>query len=109
MNLPGPDPINEFSSEFFGLYRDLLQQRSGMVFDETKRNVLRNALIERMAALQIADYRAYYDLLKNPPKAVTRPEFNSSNRNTPDSEMLKLVEAVAINETSFFRNKEHYR
>ena len=110
MNLPGPDPLNEFTSEFFELYRALLKQRCGMVFDETKRNVLRNALTERMSALQIKDYRTYYDLLVKLPEAETRLDFNSpAARPTSDSEMLKLIEAVAINETSFFRNKEHYR
>ncbi len=112
MNLPGPDPTIEFTTAYFELYRDLLHQQSGMVFDETKRIVLRNAIVDRMSTLQIADYRVYFELLLAAPETDNRPDFSlAANypRNTPDVEILKLIEAVAINETSFFRNKEHYR
>lgn len=84
-----------------------------MVFDETKRMVLQNVVVERMAALNIDDFRIYYYLLFNSPSEGAFPDENvsfqeQSNQSTTP-EILKLIEGVTINETSFFRNKEHYR
>jgi chemotaxis protein methyltransferase CheR len=112
MSSPKPDPPNEFTNEYFELYRDLLHKKSGMVFDETKRAVLRNAIVERMAALHITDYQVYYALLLTSPATDSPPDFSPLPAHKPNpahSEILKLIEGVAINETSFFRNKEHYR
>jgi chemotaxis protein methyltransferase CheR len=65
-----------------------------------------------MAALHITDYQVYYALLLTSPAVDNPPDFNPSPTQKPNpahSEILKLIEGVAINETSFFRNKEHYR
>ncbi|MBN9393195.1 MAG: tetratricopeptide repeat protein [Chloroflexi bacterium] len=83
-----------------------------MVFDETKRMVLRNALADRMAALKISDFQSYYNLIVLAPSTDTSPDPNNPQDKilaAARTELLKLIEGVAINETSFFRNREHFQ
>jgi chemotaxis protein methyltransferase CheR len=112
MNPPGTDPSFDFPNYYFELFRDLLFQKSGMVFDETKRMVLRNALADRMAALKISDFQSYYNLIVPAPSTDTPADPNHPQDRVlmaARAELLKLIEGVAINETSFFRNREHFQ
>lgn len=114
MNPPGTgtDPASEFPNQYFELFRDLLFQKSGMVFDETKRTVLKNALTDRMVALKIADFQFYYNFIALAPSTDTPADAAiPQDKMITDArtELLKLIEGVAINETSFFRNREHFQ
>ncbi len=109
---PGADAAPDFPNEYFELYRDLLFRKCGMVFDETKRTVLRNALADRMAALKISDFQTYYNLLTLAPSTDNHSDLTFPQNkiiSEARAELLKLIEGVAINETSFFRNKEHFQ
>lgn len=111
MNPPEADPTSDFPNEYFELFRDFLFHKSGMVFDKTKRIVLRNALADRMAALNISNFQAYYNFISLAPGTDPPTDPASGQEkiiNDARAELLKLIEGVAINETSFFRNREHF-
>lgn len=73
----------------FESIRDLVQERSGIYFQNSKRQYFLRRLRRRMETLQCQDISAYYILLAN----------DTSGRET--SELLNLL---TTNETYFFRN-----
>ncbi len=103
LNLP------EFSSEQFERFRRLLQEKSGVFFDENKLNVMGAAVRERMATLELNDYNTYYRLLSEPTTTLNANNPGETPAPSSSHEMRRLVEELVVNETSFFRNREHYR
>ncbi len=84
-----------------------------MFFDHNKLTVMRTVLQERMLALNLIDYDSYYRLLND--HSYSQPLSGEGKLQPPTGhrvlsrEMRRLVEGLAVNETAFFRNREHYR
>jgi chemotaxis protein methyltransferase CheR len=94
-------PPQELAWENFIRIRDLMLDKTGMIFDENKYNVVRNVIAERMAATEISDFEAYFRLVSNTTGSLRTKELGTR-------EFRRLVESLAVNETSFFRNREHF-
>jgi chemotaxis protein methyltransferase CheR len=73
---------------FLGL-RDLIAEASGIAFDERSRFIVERRLVPRLRALRLDDFGAYYRYLLYSPEA--------------GDEMARLLEAITIRETYFFR------
>ncbi|MBI2941444.1 MAG: hypothetical protein HYY04_13505 [Chloroflexi bacterium] len=79
--------------EEFGRFQALILDRYGLTLDERHRRALRATLAARLAATGRPGYASYHDLL-----LTSRGE----------GELRRLIEAVAIGETSFFRTPVHF-
>lgn len=73
----------------FKIFRDLIHRECGIFLKDDKKDFLRSRIEKRLNALHIKSYYSYY-------KFVTC----SNNR----EELYSFLDAVTINETSFFRN-----
>ncbi len=73
---------------FLGL-RDVIAETSGIAFDERSRFIVERRLQSRLRALRLDDFESYYRYLLYGPE--------------PDDERARLLEAVAIRESYFFR------
>lgn len=78
----------------FERFRDLVYQYSSIFFTEKKKAFLEGKLWERIQALNLPSYEAYYRFLRE--------------ENTLRQELSLLMEALVIRETSFFRIKGHF-
>jgi len=87
-------PADTLSLERFVRFRDLIEQRCGLHFDETQRTSLSASLGVRMLQLGIDQIDDYYDLLC---------------RRTDDEGFRKLINLVTVTETSFFRDPSQFR
>jgi len=83
---------NKLSLSDFKLFRGLINQRSGIFLSEAKQNFLAIRLNYRMEACKLSSFKEYYYYLKYDPKG--------------NEEMQKLINAVSVNETYFFRDKD---
>jgi chemotaxis protein methyltransferase CheR len=81
--------------EEFRLLRDLVNRHSGMHFDDTSMFIFERRLRERLKALNLTEFTAYYHYLKYHPNAL--------------SELEDAVEALVTNETYFFREEYQLR
>lgn len=81
-----------FSDEEYQLFRDYIAERSGLSFDEGKRDSLRIALNARLSSLGLEGYADYYRLLQAAP-----------------GELQELLELLVVPETHFFRHPEQFR
>src|SRR5207237_78412 len=79
----------------FDRFSALLAGTAGLQFDRSKLPTLQAHLRDRARARQCPSFEDYYAL-------VTHPSIGRE-------ELRKLIETVAVHETSFFRNHEHYR
>ena len=77
----------------FEKVRGFIYGRSGIFFQERKKYLLESRLGQRMRTLGLADFDEYYDSLD---KDRVSPEF------------ARLLNAVTINETYFFRNPAQF-
>jgi chemotaxis protein methyltransferase CheR len=84
---PHPDPIARIAQ--------LLGESAGLQFEPSRLKALQAAARDRARAERCATLDAYLALLADPARG---PE-----------ELRALTESVTIHETSFFRNREHYR
>ncbi len=75
-------------------FRDLVQEKSGLYFPEEKRLSLSRRLVEALEQSSCANLDEYYELLRASP---------SNN-----CEWDRLVSALTVGETYFFRNKGHF-
>lgn len=103
--------LPEFTPEQFNRFRQLLHDKSGMFFDETKMTVMRTVIHERMTTLGLATYDGYLKALQESPIENPKedPDQPPTGHRMLSREMRRLVEGLAVNETAFFRNREHYR
>ena len=74
--------------------RDLVYKETGMYFPDEKRYYFESRFQKRMEALGLSSYVEYIRFL--------------SNGNGSREEMVKLMNELTINETSFFRNKPQF-
>src|SRR5215831_10371927 len=72
------------------LLQSLVYQECGMHFDERRVHFLQDRLLRRLKECRLDSFYAYYRLLMSPEGKL---------------ELIKLVENLTVNETSFFRNK----
>jgi chemotaxis protein methyltransferase CheR len=79
----------------FRLLRDLVNEQSGMFFDDTSQFVFERRLRDRLRTLGLADFTAYYHHLKYGPSA--------------SGELEDAIEALVTNETYFFREEYQLR
>jgi chemotaxis protein methyltransferase CheR len=77
------------TEEEFRLFRNLIYQESGIYFKETKKDFLENRVIKRMNETKTQSPYWYY-------KLVTEQR---------SQELVKLLDTMTVNETSFFRNR----
>lgn len=86
--------LTAFSEEEFAAFRDLIEESFGLQFDGSRREALRLAVRTRTLACGDETFQAYLDRLGGPGR---------------QGELDRLVELLTIQETSFFRNPEHFR
>jgi chemotaxis protein methyltransferase CheR len=78
----------------FGLFQELLIEKSGLCFDEGRSQSLHLALWQRLQHRGYDSYREYYNLLKFHPEGQI--------------EIRELLDLITIGETYFFRNKAQF-
>ena len=81
------------SEEEFRKVSEFLYRRTGMVFAETKRYYAHRRIAERMAALGLEDFAAYFHRL----------------RADSDGEIEQFINAFTVNETYFYREDHQLR
>lgn len=87
-------PVDTLSPEQFVRFRDLIEERCGLHFDESQRTSLSASLRARMEQLGLGRIDDYYDLLC---------------RRTDDEGFRKLINLVTVTETCFFRDPSQFR
>jgi chemotaxis protein methyltransferase CheR len=78
----------------FALFQELLNEASGLHFEEARSQFLETALWERVQHRGYDSYREYYHFLKYHPEGRL--------------EMRDLFDLITVGETFFFRNKAQY-
>lgn len=86
---------------YFLQIRKLMLERTGMNFDDAKFKVVRNVLAERINATNSDNFEAYFQL-------ITRSGTTARLREHSQREYNRLIESLVVNETSFFRNRDHF-
>ncbi|MGI5862381.1 MAG: CheR family methyltransferase [Myxococcales bacterium] len=89
----GPRP--EMTAEEFRLLAELIYEHCGILFRADMRYLLERRLASRLKANGLADFSAYYRLLRFDPRR--KPELEAA------------VEALTTNETYFFREPQQLR
>jgi chemotaxis protein methyltransferase CheR len=101
--------LADFTPSDFRFVCDFIHQQSGLFFDDTKFAVVKTAVRDRMKATGSPNLTGYYELLTG---------MNFDQATTPNStiplspvnrELNRLIELLTVNETAFFRNKDHFR
>jgi chemotaxis protein methyltransferase CheR len=82
------------TNEEFLLFRGLIYNESGMYFKDTKKEFVESRIRKRLKANNIRSVYQYYKYITN----------NGEGK----KELLILLDALTINETSFFRNKPQF-
>jgi len=85
------------TDDAFTAFRDLIEDRCGLHFDESQRNSLLASINNRMQHLGMDNISEYYRRLRSRTLAPVDEEFR------------QLINLVTITETYFFRNPSHYR
>lgn len=94
MNLPGAQVI-KLSDEEFKLFRDIVYEYSGILFQDHKRYIIENRLSKRLKQLNFSSFKDYYYFLKYDRKR--------------DDELVEVMNLLTINETYFFREPGQLR
>jgi chemotaxis protein methyltransferase CheR len=82
------------SDAAFNLLRDLIEQRVGVYFDESKRGLLSDKLADLVVANGLTSFLDYYYLLRHDPDA--------------DRHWARLLDRLAVPETYFWRQAEQF-
>ncbi len=90
----GVAAADTLSVEQFVRFRDLIEERCGLHFDESQRTSLSASLRARMQQLGLDQIDDYYEVLC---------------RRTDDEGFRKLINLVTVNETCFFRDPSQFR
>jgi chemotaxis protein methyltransferase CheR len=88
-------PIPELPVGAFLLLRDLIADRLGVWFDESKRDILQGKLADRLVETRLRSFLEYYYLLKYDAAA--------------EAEWSALTNALSVQETYFWREMDHVR
>jgi len=81
-----------FTGADFRFIRDLVEERTGIVLSENKRDLVYGRLSRRLRELGLSRFGEYCDLLVQ----------------GQDDEMVQFVNAITTNLTSFFRENHHF-
>ncbi len=87
--------IAEISEDEFRLFRDFIHEECGLYFADNKRGFLSSRIGKRLAAKSIGSFYRYYSYLKQ-------------GGAEQEAELLRLLDILTINETSFFRNRPQF-
>ena len=90
-----PGQFRRMSLEDFRLLRDLVYEHAGLVYDESALTLFDRRLGERLEALGLPSYQAYYKYLR----------FDARNQ----QEMEECIERLTTKETYFFRQEYQLR
>jgi len=90
-----PGQFRRMSLEDFRLLRDIIYEHAGLVYDESALTLFDRRLSERLEALGLANYQAYYKYLR----------FDPRNQ----QELEEAVERLTTKETYFFRQEYQLR
>jgi chemotaxis protein methyltransferase CheR len=85
--------LTTLTDEEFEAFRHLIGERFGLQFDGSRREALRLAMRTRTLACGDETFQVYLDRLRG---------------RGCEGELARLVELLTIQETSFFRNPEHF-
>ena len=88
-----PGKVIPLSTHIFDQIRLYIRNKTGIYFQDNKQYLLQSRLKTRLLALQLDSFEAYYDYLQHP---ANQTEFG------------KMVSAITINETYFFRSQEQF-
>src|SRR5215467_3400030 len=88
--MSSPAPAIQLSEAEMRLLQTLVYQECGMYFDARRAHFLQDRLQRRLRECRMDSFYNYYRLLMSPEGR---------------QELMKLVENLTVNETSFFRNK----
>lgn len=92
---PLPGQFRRMSVEDFRLLRDIVYEHAGLVYDESAMMMFDRRLSERLEALSLPNYQAYYKYLR----------FDARNQ----QEKEEAVERLTTKETYFFRQEYQLR
>lgn len=84
---------SELSTEMFGQLRAYIYEKTGIYFQDNKLYLLESRVGQRLRALGMRDFSAYFNYVRN----------GGTFRELP-----LLINAVTINETYFFRNTSQF-
>jgi len=87
--------LPDMSEQQFLLWRELLENRTGIFVTEQRKSYLQSSLMQRMRELDFDDYQAFYDHIINSPLGKI--------------EWLKLVDRLTVQETRFFRDAAAFK
>lgn len=79
----------------FDLFNRFLEGLAGIHYERDRAYLLERGLLERMKALKVNDFMAYYKFLQSAPDQAT--------------ERAHLIELLTVGETYFFRNENHFK
>lgn len=79
--------------DVFNAFRSIVYEHSGIFLNETKEAMVAARITKRMRVLGISDYQEYLDFLL---------------RDQTGDEIVKFLDVIATNVTSFFREPEHF-
>ena len=85
--------IIPLSRHVFDQIRSFIKDKTGIYFQDNKQYLLQSRLKVRLLDLKLADYEQYYQYLISPAN---------------HSEFAKMVSAITINETYFFRSQDQF-
>lgn len=85
----------QISEDEFRLFRDLIHRECGLYFSDSKRAFLSSRIGKRLVATSIGSFYRYYRYLKE-------------GGEEQEEELLRLLDILTINETSFFRNRPQF-
>ncbi len=80
------------TDEEFRLLRDFITQKCGIFYNEKQKYIFQQKLLKRLEKNALKNFKEYYYLLK----------YNSTKE-----EIQQLYNVLTVNETYFFREKEH--
>jgi chemotaxis protein methyltransferase CheR len=84
--------FNELGDNEFSLFRDIIFKESGINLTERKKSLMHSRMMRRLRALNIDNYKMYYEYL---------------NKNYQD-EVINLINCITTNKTEFFRESKHF-
>jgi chemotaxis protein methyltransferase CheR len=85
----------QISEDEFRLFRDLIHRECGLYFNDSKRAFLSSRIGKRLTATSMGSFYRYYRYLKE-------------GGEEQEEELLRLLDILTINETSFFRNRPQF-
>jgi chemotaxis protein methyltransferase CheR len=84
--------FSELGDKEFSLFRDIIFKESGINLTERKKTLMHSRLMRRLRALNLDNYKLYYEYLNN----------------NYQEEIINLINCITTNKTDFFREPRHF-